>query len=231
MRRARAVGRRRRGRRRGRDPAALAATARRLVAGREPDRRRALDVVQELAAGHVEVLAVLERWLRPPAPARQAGVASAALADFDPWLARLGAGELAALEPALVALRRPALFAAMPGPALAALAERAVARTVEGALFCDGDAGDTMFVLTAGALLARRPPAPERRIEPGGVVGELAVLTRTPRAATIVADGTAEVLGLDRDSFARAARRAPELVLGLSATLAGWLAPHRPDVL
>src|SRR6185436_8241796 len=48
-----------------RDPAALAAVARRLIAGREPDRRRALDVVQELQTGRTEILAVLERWLRP----------------------------------------------------------------------------------------------------------------------------------------------------------------------
>ncbi len=33
-------------------------------------------------------------------------------------------------------------------------------------------------------------------------------------------------LAIDRALFAAAARRAPELVLGLSATLAGWLAPN-----
>ncbi|HSD87796.1 MAG TPA: cyclic nucleotide-binding domain-containing protein, partial [Kofleriaceae bacterium] len=71
-----------------------------------------------------------------------------------------------------------------------------------------------------------------RPIVIGEVVGELAVLTHAPRAATLVAvDGPAEVLEIDRDAFSAAARRAPELVLGLSATLAGWLAPNRPDVL
>jgi hypothetical protein len=39
------------------------------------------------------------------------------------------------------------------------------------------------------------------------------------------------VIEIDRATFVAAARRAPELVLGLSATLAGWLAPNRPDVL
>ncbi|MBA3396082.1 MAG: cyclic nucleotide-binding domain-containing protein, partial [Deltaproteobacteria bacterium] len=72
---------------------------------------------------------------------------------------------------------------------------------------------------------------PARRVEAGGVVGELAVLTRAPRAATVVADGTVEVLEIDREAFAAASRRAPELVLGLCATLAGWLATNRPDVL
>jgi len=212
----------------GRDPAALAAIARRLIVGREPDRRRALDVVQELQTGRTEILAVLERWLRPAvATDGKADV----LAAFDPWLASLCAGELATTEPALLALRKPALFANVAGPALAALAARATTRVVEGKLFDEGDAGGTMYVVTTGALLARRTGEPERRVETGGVVGELAVLTQAPRAATIVADGSATVLEIDRETFASASRRAPELVLGLSATLAGWLATNRPDVL
>jgi CRP-like cAMP-binding protein len=89
-----------------------------------------------------------------------------------------------------------------------------------------------MFVVTRGTLLARRDGTPDRRIEAGAVVGELAVLTRAPRAASVIAaDGGADVLAIDRAAFAAASRRAPELVLGLSATLAGWLAPNRPDVL
>ncbi len=214
----------------GRDPAALAATARRLVAGKEPDRRRALDVLQELQGG-AALLEVSERWLRPASLVPPVATTMAALAAVDPWLAALAAGEHLALEPALAALRRPALFQGMPGPALAALAARARARTVTGPLFAEGDAGDSMFVVARGTLLARRGQAPPRRITEGGVVGELAVLTRAPRAATISADGTAEVLELDRDAFAVAALRAPELTLGLSATLAGWLASARPDLL
>jgi NTE family protein len=88
-----------------------------------------------------------------------------------------------------------------------------------------------MFVVVEGALVARRAGAPDRRIAAGGVVGELAVLTGAPRAAAVASDGSARVLEIDRDAFTAATRRAPELVLGLSATLAGWLAPNRPDVL
>jgi hypothetical protein len=43
-------------------------------------------------------------------------------------------------------------------------------------------------------------------------------------------DRAAARAGLSRE-VDDAARRAPELVLGLSATLAGWLAPNRPDTL
>ncbi|MEP6864705.1 MAG: cyclic nucleotide-binding domain-containing protein [Deltaproteobacteria bacterium] len=211
----------------GRDPSPIAATARRLVGGSDADRKRALDVVQELHA-RPAILAAIERWLKSPVSA----TTEVDLAAHDPWLARLAAGELAAIEPALVALRRPGLFASIAGPALAELAARATERTLEGALFEIGTTGDAMFIVTAGALLARRAGAPDRRIEVGGVVGELAVLTHAPRAATVTAaEGGASIFAIDRAAFTEASRRAPELVLGLSSTLAGWLAPNRPDVL
>ena len=184
----------------GRDPAPVAATARHLTGGGEADRRRALDVVQELET-RPELLAVIERWLQP---ARDTSAASlAALAAFDPWLDRLGAGELAAIEPSLVALRRPALFASIAGPALAALAATATPRRVDGVLFRRGDAGDAMFVVTSGALVATRPGDPDRVIEAGAVIGELAVLTRAARAAvTAEAAGGADVL-VDRSRGVR----------------------------
>lgn len=210
----------------GRDPAPLTATARVLINGREADRRRALDVVQELQAGRAEILPVIERWLRPAG----SGGDARALATYDPWLARLGAGELAAQEPILATLRATGLFSSIAAVALVELAARAERRAVTGTLFERGAPGDAMYVVASGALLARRDT--ERRIEPGGVVGELAVLTHAPRAATVVAaEGGAEVLVIDRATFAAAARRAPELVLGLSALLAGWIAPDRPDLL
>jgi CRP-like cAMP-binding protein len=112
-----------------------------------------------------------------------------------------------------------------------ALAERTKRTPVTAELFREGEVGDTMYIVSAGALAARRD-GDERRIGVGEVVGELAVLTHAPRAATLVAAATTtEVLAIDRATFAAVSRRAPELVLGLSATLAGWLAPNRPDVL
>ncbi|HTR56134.1 MAG TPA: cyclic nucleotide-binding domain-containing protein [Kofleriaceae bacterium] len=210
----------------GRDPAPIAQAARHLVGDREADRRRALDVIQELAA-RPGALAAFERWLAPPATPS----ATSELASFDPWLARLARGELSALEPVLVELRRPALLASMAGPALAALAARAQRLAVAGELFRAGQPGDAMYVVVRGALVARHVNAPERRVETGGVIGELAVLTHAPRAATVHADGATEVLAIDRAAFAEASRRAPELVLALAATLAGWLASDRADVL
>jgi len=214
----------------GRDPAPIAASARHLLGTRDMDRKRALDVVQEQQV-RPELLAAVERWLRPPS-ANESRQAIGMLAAHDAWLGTLVSGELAATEPLLVDLRRPALFASVAGPALAALADAVTVRTESGELFREGDAGNTMFVVAAGTLSAQRTGMPPRTIAAGEVVGELAVLTQAPRAATLTAvDGEARVLVIDRQAFTQISRRAPELVLGLSATLAGWLAPTRPDVL
>lgn len=207
----------------GRDPGPIAASARHLIGGTEAERKRALDVVQELQA-RPQLLAMIERWLSPA----RASNAPRSLDEFDPWLARLSSGHLVSIEPALVELRRPALFSSVAGPALGALAERCERRQVSGELFREGDTGDTMFIVVSGSLTAVRG-GESRTVNAGEVLGELAVLTHAPRAATV--SGDAEVLVIDRAAFSAAARRAPELVLGLAATLSGWLAPNRPDVL
>jgi hypothetical protein len=219
----------------GRDPAPLAATARHLAGGGDADRRRALDVAQELDAGRGAVLAALERWTQPPRGAADGDGSAAAIAGLgrhDPWLAALAAGEHAAVEPALVALRRAPLFAAVAGAALAALAAAATPRRIEGVVFRRGDHDDAVYVVVAGAVIAQRPDAPPRHVDAGGVIGELAMLSASERAATAeTAPGGAELIAIDRASFAAAARRAPELVLGIAASLATWLAPNRPDAL
>jgi hypothetical protein len=213
----------------GLDPATLAATARRLTDGREADRKRALDVVQEHQAGRPAILAVIERWLRPPVSATDTDNTLRALATYDPWLAALGQGEHVALEPRLAALRMPALFGSVSGHALADLAAHATERAVTGELFALGAPGSSMFIVMDGALTATRPNTPDRSIEAGGLVGELTMLTHAPRAVAVA--GTATVLEIDRDTFTSAARHAPDLVFGLATTLAGWLSPQRPDIL
>ena len=220
----------------GRDPGPLSATARHLLGGRDADRKRALDVVQELATERPEMLAVIERWLAGPRKLAQpiaelTDIIADELGRADPWLAELDRST-PALAAAMQALRRCALFGSIAGPALAALAARATMRQIDGELFAIGAAGDSMFVIDQGEVIARRAGQPDREIAAGGVVGEVAVLTHAPRASTVTTGhGGATLLEIDCESFAAAARRAPELVLGLAATLAGWLAPNRPDVL
>jgi len=77
-----------------------------------------------------------------------------------------------------------------------------------------GDLSDSLYVVERGVLrvLDGARDAPLGRQRAGDVVGEVALLTREPRTATLVADMPTEVLELSRDDFLLAAVRYPVLV-------------------
>ena len=202
----------------GRPAAPLLAAGRRLVDAPEAARRRALDVIQELAVAPPPVLDAIERALRPPGPADAA--ARAALAAVDPWLARLLAGELADREPALAALRACPFFAALPGHHADQLAGDAARRTLEpGEALCTaGEPGEAMYALTSGELAVELDGA--AHLGPGAIVGELALIDDAPRAATVRAVTASEVLVFERAAFQTALLRWPDLGLALLKTLA-----------
>jgi hypothetical protein len=185
----------------GRDPAPLVALGRHLVVANEPARKRALDVVQEVAATRPRLLDAIERYLAPP----PGGLAS--VDDSDPKRA---------------ALRRAAVFADAPPRTLAGLA--AAARELElpadHVVFARGDAGDTMYVVIAGELVVTGRPAP---LGPGAVFGELALVDDGPRTATVTTRTAARLLAIDRAAFQTAVARSPELGLALAARFAAWL--------
>jgi hypothetical protein len=201
-----------------------------LAAARErapPDaaRRRALDVLQELATAPLTVLDAIERALRPPpAGATTASDELAALEAVDPWLAALLRGEHGGDEPALAALRSCSFFDSIAGRNAAAIARDARRRVLgDGDVVVRaGDAGDAMFVVLRGELridgAAEAPP-----MVAGSVVGELALVDDAPRAVTLVAAGEVELLQVERAAFAAAIDQWPELGLALLRTLAGRL--------
>ena len=84
-----------------------------------------------------------------------------------------------------------------------------------------GDLSDSLYVVERGVLrvLDGARGAPLGRQRAGDVVGEVALLTREPRTATLVADVPTEVLELSRDDFFLAAARYPVLLANL-ATIA-----------
>jgi len=202
----------------GRDPAPLAAAARRLSARAEATRRRALDVLQEVARARPRILDAVERWLRPPgATAAEPDV----LASHDPWLAALLAGDLAPLEPRLAALRSCAFFDELAGRHAAALVAGTEERALDAGalLFTAGDVGDAMYVVLDGELSVEHGPT----LAASAVVGEMALVDAAPRARTVRAITSARVLAIRRDDFQRALRRWPDLGMGLLRTLASRL--------
>jgi NTE family protein len=80
-----------------------------------------------------------------------------------------------------------------------------------------GDLSDSLYVVERGVLrvLDGARGAPLGRQRAGDVVGEVALLTREPRTATLVADMPTEVLELSRDAFLLAAARYPVLLANL----------------
>ncbi|MDQ3855839.1 MAG: cyclic nucleotide-binding domain-containing protein, partial [Chloroflexota bacterium] len=91
-------------------------------------------------------------------------------------------------------------------------------------LFRQGDAADTMFVLTRGRLAMRTEHGNSgesvvNELVPGATVGEMALLTGQPRAATVYAVEAAELVALSRASFDRLAEQHPQTMQELARAI------------
>ncbi len=120
--------------------------------------------------------------------------------------ARIEAGQR--VSEAVVFLAGCASFRDVPREALAGLAgnalERALARGEH--LISQGAQDDTLFIVKSGRLVVTRREAPSHRIAQlgaGEVVGEIAVLTREPRSADVVADSDSVVISVPGEEFRR----------------------------
>jgi CRP-like cAMP-binding protein/ferredoxin-NADP reductase/cytochrome P450 len=82
-------------------------------------------------------------------------------------------------------------------------------------LFRQGDEADALYLIRAGRVAVFRDEGGERRslgrVERGGCVGELALIRKEPRAATVVAEGPVELEVIPRDQFAALYQRSGEL--------------------
>ena len=84
-----------------------------------------------------------------------------------------------------------------------------------------GDPGNEAFIVARGLLeVVRREGGDETclaQLGPGSIFGEMALLSESPRSASVVALEPAQLLVLARDELERAAEEAPELSAQLSA--------------
>ena len=108
---------------------------------------------------------------------------------------------------ALRALQATPLFAGLPSEALEALVSRLAIVTLEkgDVLFREGDPGDSLYVVVEGEVVMQTegPPRIElARFGPGAFIGEVALMTDQPRAATVAAVDAAELLQIDRATLA-----------------------------
>ena len=92
-------------------------------------------------------------------------------------------------------------------------------------MFQQGDAGDSLYIVGAGALAAYVAPEDGRgavrvgTFAPGDLFGEMALFTGEPRSATIRAERPSTILQLPRERFLALVRREPTISLTIAATL------------
>ncbi len=136
-----------------------------------------------------------------------------------PWLRKMdeaNVAQLAALEPRVLALGRLGIFAEASRPVL----ERLAAESVESAvptgttLIREGDEADAFFVLLEGemAVRARGEGVSEvdlPSMEAGTYFGEIGLLERIPRTATVTAARDSRVLRISGDDFLETLADAP----------------------
>ena len=97
-------------------------------------------------------------------------------------------------------------------------------------IFRQAEPGDAFYLVATGSVgvySTGRSSAAETRVKTlhaGEPFGEMALLTNSPRTATIKAETDCEVLRLDRSSFLDLVREQPSVALSIAATLSRRLA-------
>ncbi|QIK66303.1 MFS transporter [Nocardioides sp. HDW12B] len=127
-----------------------------------------------------------------------------------PLVALLGGRRLMSVDAAATVpvveislLRDMRMFGGLPPPALESVAMAMERRTLapDEVLIREGDPGDAYYVIADGALHIERGGRSLGLRHRGDGVGEIALLTGTPRTATVSAHGAATVYELGRQPF------------------------------
>ena len=129
-------------------------------------------------------------------------------------------------------LRRVSLFAELPPRDLARISAVAAERTfTDGETIAgQGESGDEMHIVVSGRVrVLRAAPGSGDEAElavrtEGDVVGEMALITREPRMASLVADGEARTLQVGRREFEGVLRERPDTAIALIRILSHRLA-------
>jgi CRP-like cAMP-binding protein len=123
-------------------------------------------------------------------------------------------------------LRAVPIFGELGDGELARIAEASVPRAfaAEETIFREGDEGDTCYVLRMGRVRVVREHADGRSITlatfgPGELFGELSLLDRERRSATVEAVEDAEAVAIMGRDMRRLLRAEPEIALGMLAAL------------
>ncbi len=128
----------------------------------------------------------------------------------------------------VLALRRIPLFADLSPADLSTLAAIAEERTYADAevIAAEGEMGDELHIIVSGSvhvMRGDRASEPIARRGPGDVVGEMSIISRAPRVASLVADGNVRTVVIGQREFESIIRERPEVSLAVMRVLADRL--------
>ena len=124
-------------------------------------------------------------------------------------------------------LRRVPIFADLPPADLKQVAAvmREVVFAADEALVNQGELGDEMFIIVSGEVRVLVTPEHQKdarevaRRLPGDQVGEMAIISREPRFATLIAVGVVRALCINQKQFEGILRERPEICLAMMRVL------------
>jgi hypothetical protein len=132
----------------------------------------------------------------------------------------------------VLVLRRIALFAALEPAELLRVAAIADERSYADGdvLGAEGELGEEMHVVLDGTVRVVRAGGDEvARRGTGDVVGEMSVITREPRIASLIADGDVRTLRIGHREFDGMVRERPDIALAVMRVLARRLSSATTD--
>jgi Cyclic nucleotide-binding domain/HEAT repeats len=127
----------------------------------------------------------------------------------------------------VIFLRKVPLFEALPPQELEPIAAVAEEEDFsEGELLAvRGEPGDTLYVIIDGQVQVLGPDERELAVRgPGDFIGEMAVISSKPRAASLLAMSDVRVLELHKSAFEAILRERPETALAMMRILSDLLA-------
>ena len=205
----------------------------------------ALETLESAAADPALVRPLIALWESPDTGRRSGDGLSRALDDEDEFIRRCAEHVRVAREggrtmPESVAaisiiervlfLRKAALFADLAPSDLERVARLAEERGyADGEVIAaEGELGEDLHIIVDGTIrVVQDREGSERELArrtAGDVVGEMSIITQTPRVATLVADGPVRTIRLRHREFESMLRERPSVAMGVMRVLAYRLA-------
>ena len=127
-------------------------------------------------------------------------------------------------------LRHVPLFDGLAPADLGAIAEVAEERSfADGELLAsEGELGDELLIVASGTVRVEAGGSEIARRGRGEVLGEMSLITRGPRVASLVADGDVRAIYIGRREFESMIHDRPDIGIGVMRVLAQRLAEARP---